>query len=287
MMWGLDEVVVRLGGTTVLDRVSLPASPASVSVVVGGDGAGKSTCLRALVGTVVPVRGTVRRPSKARTGYVPATTGFYADMTVTENIAFFARAFGLSGPGLDRRSVGLVERAGLAEARGRLGGRLSGGMQRKLAVVLALLHKPELLVLDEPTTGVDPVSRVELWKLVSAAAADGTAVVVATTYVNEAARAGWVTLLGAGRVLATGHPSDILGAVPGSVGAVAAAGAPPRQPAWRRGPAWRVWAPDGHLPEGAALVEPDFEDAVVVAELAALTPSTGSAGATPGPVVEP
>lgn len=287
MMWGLDEVVVKLGGRTVLDRVSLPAEPASVSVVVGGDGAGKSTCLRALVGTVVPVRGTVRRPSKAATGYVPATTGFYADMTVKENIAFFARAFGVSGADLARRSADLLERAGLAGAGDRLGSRLSGGMQRKLAVVLALLHRPELLVLDEPTTGVDPVSRVELWKLVTAEAAGGTAVLVATTYVNEAARAGWVGLLAAGRALAAGPPSQILAAVPGRVGTVPAGGAPPGQPAWRRGPAWRVWAPDGRLPEGAAPVDPDFEDAVVVAELAALARPASSAGAMQRPGEEP
>jgi ABC-2 type transport system ATP-binding protein len=144
-------------------------------------------------------------------------------------------------------------------------------MQRKLAVALALLHAPDLLVLDEPTTGVDPVSRAELWRLISAAAAQGTAVVVATTYVNEAARAACVVLLEAGKVLASGSPDAILRGVPGVVGTAARprGGGRPGPLSWRRGAGWRVWAPDGELPAGAERTGPDFDDAVVVAELAA------------------
>jgi ABC-2 type transport system ATP-binding protein len=140
-------------------------------------------------------------------------------------------------------------------------------MQRKLAVGLALLHSPELLVLDEPTTGVDPVSRAELWRLISSAAAQGTAVAVTTTYVNEAARAGTVVLLEAGRVLASGSPEDILSGVPGTLGATRRADRPSPL-SWRRGASWRVWAPAGRLPDGVQPVPPDFDDAVVVAALA-------------------
>ena len=123
-------------------------------------------------------------------GTCPATAGLYADLTVAENLAFTADAYRLSGA--SGRPHGRRDpRADRARprARDRLGGQLSGGMQRKLAVGLALLHSPELLILDEPTTGVDPVSRAELWRLISGPPADGAAVAVSTTYVNEAARA--------------------------------------------------------------------------------------------------
>ena len=138
--------------------------------------------------------------------------------------------------------------------------------QRKLALATALVHEPALLVLDEPTTGVDPVSRVELWRLISGAAADGAGVVVATTYVEEARRGSRVVLLEAGRVLAAGTPAQIIAGVPGRVGTVAGADRPGGV-AWRRGTGWRVWSPSGDLPESAEAVEPTFNDAVMVAAL--------------------
>jgi ABC-2 type transport system ATP-binding protein len=268
--WGLDGVRVSFGRRAALDGVTVPASPAQVTVVVGGDGAGKSTSLRTLVGLVRPQAGTVQRPARERIGYVPAASGLYADLTVQENLDFSAGAYGLPGGQRAERERRLLERTGLAGVRARLGGQLSGGMQRKLAVTLALLHTPDLLVLDEPTTGVDPVSRAELWRLISGAAAQGTAVVVATTYVNEAARAASVVLLEAGKVLAIGSPDAILRGVPGAVGTTARTGAGRPGPlSWRRGTGWRVWAPDGELPRGVDRIGPDFDDAVVVAELAA------------------
>ena len=271
MTWGLENVRVGFGRRIALDGVTVPAGPASVTVVVGGDGAGKSTCLRTLVGLVRPQAGSVRRPAKERIGYVPATAGLYADLTVQQNLDFSARAYRLPAAQREQREQQLLERTGLAAVRRRLGGQLSGGMQRKLAVALALLHAPDLLVLDEPTTGVDPVSRAELWRLISAAAAQGTAVVVATTYVNEAARAASVVLLEAGKVLASGSPDAILRGVPGVVGTAPhpRRGGRPGPLSWRRGVGWRVWAPDGELPAGVERTGPDFDDAVVVAELAA------------------
>ncbi len=267
MRWGLREVTVIRGRAQALAGVTVPVDPAGVTVVVGGDGAGKSTCLQVLAGLLQPSQGTVLRPPKERIGYVPATAGLYADLTVQENLDFSARAYRLAGRDYRQRAQELLEQTGLGPARRRLGGQLSGGMQRKLAVAMALLHAPDLLVLDEPTTGVDPVSRAELWRLISAAAADGTAVAVSTTYVNEAARAALVVLLEAGRTAASGTPAQILDGFPGRLG-VMGGDSRPAPLSWRRGVTWRVWAPDGLLPAGARPAAPDFEDAVVAAALA-------------------
>ncbi len=267
MRWGLEQVRVTRGRNVALDGVTVPVDPSRITVVVGGDGAGKSTCLEVLVGLVEPDAGVVHRPLKERIGYVPATAGLYTDLTVAENLDFSARAYRLSGSEYSRKSGELLERTGLGGARHRLGGKLSGGMQRKLAVVMALLHAPELLVLDEPTTGVDPVSRAELWRLISGAAAEGAAVTVTTTYVNEAARAFCVVLLDGGKVVVSGSPAQILEAVPGVLGTTEGAERPTAL-SWRRGASWRVWDPAGRLPDGVRPVEPDFEDAVVAATLA-------------------
>jgi ABC-2 type transport system ATP-binding protein len=267
MTWGLREVSVTRGRKQALAGVTVPVDPARITVLIGGDGAGKSTCLEVLAGLLEPGSGTVFRPPKELIGYVPATAGFYADLTVQENLDFSASAYRLPGSEYTRRADELLGKTGLSLARHRLGGQLSGGMQRKLAVGMALLHTPGLLILDEPTTGVDPVSRAELWRLISGAAAQGTAVAVSTTYVNEAARAAWVVLLEAGNVVASAAPAQILKDIPGALGSTGGT-ARPTPLSWRRGASWRVWAPDGRLPDGTRAVRPDFEDAVVAATLA-------------------
>ncbi len=266
MMWGLDSVSVSYGRRPALESVTVTAEPARITVVVGADGAGKSTALRALVGLVRPDRGEVSRPPKTKIGYLPATAGLWQDLTVQENLAFAAGAYGIGGTALAERLPPILQRIGLAGAQHRLGGRLSGGMQRKLAVGMSLVHSPQLLVLDEPTTGVDPVSRAELWRLIAGAAAAGTAVVVATTYVNEARRGTCAVLLDAGRVLSSGSADDIVRQVPGALGTMRCA-AQPVPLSWRRGIDWRVWAPSGELPPGARPVPPDIEDAAVIAAL--------------------
>ena len=268
MSWGLSAASVRYGSRLALEALSFEAAPSSVTVVIGGDGAGKSTALRALVGLVHLDGGSAARPAKHEIGYIPAFGGIYTDLTVQDNLAFSGRAYGITGTDLAERSSRVLARVGLDGVEDRLGGHLSGGMQRKLAVAVALLHRPALLVLDEPTTGVDPVSRAQLWRLVAGEAASGTAVVVSTTYVNEARRANSVLLLDRGRAIASGDPEEVVAATPGAVGVVDGA-TRPEGTAWLRGRSWRVWEPDGTLPATAAQVAPDFSDAVIVAELVA------------------
>lgn len=247
----------------VLHDVSWTLAGGEVRVVVGGDGAGKTTLLRVLAGVLEPRSGCVTRPDPRAIGFVPAGPGCYLDLTVDENLAFTAAAYGIRRS-LAARSEPLLEATGLGGARDRLAGRLSGGMRRKLAFLLALLHDPELLVLDEPTTGVDPVSRVELWRLVARAAADGRAVAVATTYLDEAERAAEVLVLHEGRTLLEGTPDHVIGAIAGHVVETQS----PRDPsrAWRRGATWREWL-DGEPDPGGRVVEADLEDAVIVAAL--------------------
>jgi len=264
--WGLDRVTVRFGRLTALERVSLGVGAGAVTAVIGADAAGKTTLLRVLVGAVRPSEGRVRRPEKRQVGYMSAGSGTYGDLTVDENLAFAARAYGLSR-GVARSRIGeLLDRTDLMAARRRLAGLLSGGMRQKLALAVAIVHEPELVVLDEPTTGVDPVSRAELWRLIAELAAAGTAVLMATTYVDEAERAGSVLVLLRGRPLALGTPEEIRRAVPGELYELG--GRIDDWRAWRRAGRWRVWSPDGRAPEGARLIEPDLEDGLVMAQLA-------------------
>jgi ABC-type multidrug transport system ATPase subunit len=194
--------------------VSLDAEPGAVTAVVGGDGAGKSTLLRALAGLVRPSSGVVRRPPRTGLGYLSSPVGVYHDLTVDENLAFAAVGYGVRGAVLDERRERLLDDAGLTAARSRLAGRLSGGMRQKLAFAMAMVHTPDLLVLDEPTTGVDPVSRLEFWRLLTAGAGAGAAVVFSTTYLDEAARASRVLVLDDGRAVAAGAPAEVLRDLP-------------------------------------------------------------------------
>jgi ABC-2 type transport system ATP-binding protein len=266
--FGVTDLRVRYGAHMAVQDLTFTVPAGTVTALVGGDGAGKSSVLRALAGAIRLAGGGVRRPEQRRIGYMPAGEAVYRDLTVEENLAFSARAYRVRGSVAARRATQLLERTGLGAARGRLGGQLSGGMRHKLALAMALLHQPQLLVLDEPTTGVDPVSRAELWLLIAGAAAAGAAVVLATSYVDEAERAATVAVLSEGRPLLQGSPEEVIARTPGVVVDSAARLEPVRS--WRRGARWRTWSPDGMIPPGAARAEPDLEDAVIVAELARL-----------------
>jgi ABC-2 type transport system ATP-binding protein len=220
MSFGLFQVSVRFGPTTALDGVTFTAPPGVVSAVVGGDGAGKTTALGCLTGAVRPARGRVERPDKRMLGVMPSPSGTWRNLTVDENVDFVAKAYGISGDGLRRKRGELLARAGLDHARDRLAGQLSGGMRQKLGFLLAILHEPALLVLDEPTTGVDPVSRVELWGMIGEAAAAGAAVAMATTYLDEAERSSTVLVLDSGHALASGTADDVIRSLSGTISVV-------------------------------------------------------------------
>ena len=268
--WGAAALRLSYDGALALDDVTVAVTAGQVTAVVGGDGAGKTSLLRCLAGVLRPDAGEVRSPAKSRIGFLPAGSGLYPDLTVSENLAFRATAYGLRGAAAVRRAAELTEQAGLAAARDRLAAHLSGGMRQKLGVIAALLHRPELLILDEPSTGVDPVSRSGLWWLIASAAADGAAVILATTYIDDAQRAADVLVLDAGRPLASGAPEQIIRRMPGSVRAVATR--PAAELAWRRGPGWRVWCPPGSTEAAGPAAEPDLQDAVIVAALARQSP---------------
>jgi ABC-2 type transport system ATP-binding protein len=263
MSFGLENVSVHYGSRTALDDITFKAPAGVVSTVVGGDGAGKTTLLGCLTGMIQPSSGSVDRPEKHSLGVMPSTSGTWRDLTVDENIDFVAKAYGMSGDALGRKRAQLLEKTGLDAARRRLAGQLSGGMRQKLGFLLAIMHDPTLLVLDEPTTGVDPVSRVELWRLISEAAASGAAVAMATTYLDEAERSSTVLVLDAGHALAGGTTDEVLGSLPGTISVTERPG--DRRRAWRRGRVYHEWHPDGAA--GAEQADAvDLED-VVIAEM--------------------
>jgi ABC-2 type transport system ATP-binding protein len=208
------DVRKRFGATVALDGLSLDVARGQMCGVIGPDGAGKTTLLRTICGLIAPDAGTVRvfggdpfRSHSAAThaiGYLSQQFSLYGDLSIDENVEFFARLHGVRD--FASKRTRLLEMTGLGPFRDRLADRLSGGMKQKLALACTLVHEPPLLVLDEPTTGVDPVSRREFWKLLAEFLGQGLTILLATPYLDEAERCGQVALLNAGRVLAFDEP---------------------------------------------------------------------------------
>ena len=275
MSYGVTAVAVCFDDRTALGGVDFAVPEGRVSAVVGGDGAGKSTLLHCLAGTVQHARGEVRRPAKDVLGFMPSQSGTWANLTVDENISFVSSAYGLGGSALRRRREELLERADLGSARNRLAGDLSGGMRHKLGFIMAILHEPELLLLDEPSTGVDPVSRVELWRMIAETAANGTAVALSTTYLDEAERSSSILVLDEGVAVASGTVADVIDQVDGTI--TAANSPDDHTRSWRRGRAFHEWHPPGNewrprgdtaSPSPRGGFQPDLEDAVIALMLA-------------------
>jgi ABC-2 type transport system ATP-binding protein len=225
----------RFEAAVALDGVTIVVRRGEMFGVIGPDGAGKTTLLRVICGLLRVDAGDVRlfgadpyrehRAATAAIGYVSQQFSLYGDLSIDENIEFFARLHGVHD--FAARRDRLLALTGLQPFRGRLAERLSGGMKQKLALACTLVHEPPLLVLDEPTTGVDPVSRREFWKLLAEFISHGLTIVLATPYLDEAERCGRVTLLSEGRVLAEGEPAALQASLGGSVIEVVAS--PPRQ----------------------------------------------------------
>jgi ABC-2 type transport system ATP-binding protein len=208
-----DLRVVR-GGRLVLDQVSFEVPRGSVTGLLGPSGCGKSTLMRSVVGVQVVESGTVEvlgRPAGAKelrrsVGYVTQAPSVYADLTVRENLRYFAAVLGAPSSDVDR----VVDEVGLATHADVVTGRLSGGQEARVSLAAALLGTPEVLVLDEPTVGLDPVLREDLWGLFSSLAADGRSLLVSSHVMDEASRCERLLLMREGRLLADDTPSALL-----------------------------------------------------------------------------
>ncbi len=221
----LEGVRKSFGPTVALDDITFDVRAGEMFGVIGPDGAGKTTLLRLICGLVAPDRGNVRlfgadpfrthRAATAAIGYVSQQFSLYGDLSIDENIEFFARLHGVHD--FVPRRQRLLELTGLVKFRQRLAERLSGGMKQKLALACTLVHQPPLLVLDEPTTGVDPVSRREFWKLLAEFVAQGLTIVLATPYLDEAERCSRILMLHEGRRLALDEPAHLQASLRGAV----------------------------------------------------------------------
>jgi ribosome-dependent ATPase len=222
----LHDVGLRYGKTLALDAVSLDVPAGCMAGVIGPDGVGKSSLFSLVAGARVIQSGQIevlggdmagkshRRAVCPRVAYMPQGLGrnLYATLSVSENLEFFASLFGHSRQERERRITELLHATGLSPFADRPAGKLSGGMKQKLGLCCALIHDPDLLILDEPTTGVDPLSRRQFWELIDHIRSDqvGMSVLIATAYMEEAARFDWLAAMNAGRVLATGAPHELL-----------------------------------------------------------------------------
>jgi ABC-2 type transport system ATP-binding protein len=209
----------RFGALAAVDGVSLAVEPGEAYGLVGPDGAGKTTTLRLLVGALRLDAGQVRvigrdivheaEAARALLGYLPQRFSLYGDLTVYENLAFFGSVRGVQRAAMAERARELLGFVGLTGFEDRLAGALSGGMKQKLGLACALIHRPQLLLLDEPTAGVDPVTRQDFWQLIIRLLGEGAGVVVCTPYMDEAVRCSRLGFMSVGRLLTTGSPREL------------------------------------------------------------------------------
>jgi ABC-2 type transport system ATP-binding protein len=210
----------RFNDLTAVDNLSLSVAEGELFGLVGSDGAGKTTILRMLTGVMDPTGGEARilgcpssalEPVRGEIGYMSQRFGLYPDLSVSENIRFYADLFGMTRADREERTQELLAFSGMAPFTGRMAGRLSGGMKQKLGLCCALIHTPKLLLLDEPTNGVDPVSRRDFWRILNQLRSQGVTILVATAYLDEAERCDRVGLLHHGRLLACDTPARLTG----------------------------------------------------------------------------
>jgi len=209
----------RFGALTAVDHLDLDVAAGEIFGLVGPDGAGKTTTLRMLCGLIAPSEGWARvaghdsakesRQVKDRIGYMAQRFGLYQDLTVKENMVFYADLFGIEGPVRDELTARLLRMTRMEPFSGRLAGRLSGGMKQKLALMCTLLHRPQILFLDEPTNGVDPVSRRDFWAILYELLKDGITIFLTTAYLDEAERCNRVGLMHKGKLIRCAPPREM------------------------------------------------------------------------------
>jgi ABC-2 type transport system ATP-binding protein len=209
----------RFGALTAVDRLDLEIAAGEIFALVGPDGAGKTTTMRLLCGLMDPTEGSasvaghdvVKEPDLVRDqiGYMAQRFGLYQDLTVDENMRFYSDLFGVTGKEREELTTRLLRMTRMDPFRKRSAGKLSGGMKQKLALMCTLLHKPRVLFLDEPTNGVDPVSRRDFWAILYQLVRDGLTVLVATAYLDEAERASRVGLMHRGRLIRCDTPAKL------------------------------------------------------------------------------
>lgn len=215
-----ESVVKTYGDVHAVDNLTLRVEEGEIYGLVGPDGAGKTTMMRLLCGAVAPSSGKVKvagwpvpkqvEQARSHIGYLPQRFSLYEELTVLENLRFFAEVRSLSGKDWLPRSKEILDFVGLSEFAGRRAGQLSGGMKQKLGLAAALVHRPKILLLDEPTTGVDPATRQSFWQLIIRLVSEGSlSVLVSTPYMDEAGRCNRVGFMQSGRLIVEGPPGRL------------------------------------------------------------------------------
>jgi ABC-2 type transport system ATP-binding protein len=226
----VSSLTKHFGEVRAVDGLSFEVYGGEIFGLVGPDGAGKTTTLRMLSGVMDTDSGTIKiagcdvvhdpEGAKSLLSYMSQRFGLYEDLTVDENIRFYADLFGVRRKQRIKRSQELLTAAGLGDFRGRLAGNLSGGMKQKLGLVCALIHTPKVVLLDEPTNGVDPVSRRDFWRILYSLVAEGVAILISTSYLDEAERCHRVGLVHQGHMLFCDRPDELKRRFPGEILAV-------------------------------------------------------------------
>jgi ABC-2 type transport system ATP-binding protein len=223
----ISEVTRRFGSTIAVDRVSLTVARGEIFALVGPDGAGKTTLMRLICGALAIDGGALRVDGvdvaretgrvQAAIGYMPQRFSLYPDLSVMENLRFYGDIFGVSSAEFAERAAHLLDEFALAPFAARLADELSGGMKQKLALACTLVHRPATILLDEPTAGVDPLSRREFWRILYRINRAGTTIFVSTPYMDEAERAKRVALIARGAIVSSGTPAELKAALQGEI----------------------------------------------------------------------